>query len=81
MVLSARLFGDTKLLVESLGARFPAQELLKDVHLFLTSTALEHSVPVPSAFFGIHGVVLKDRVKHVCGVDLGREVAVIATIR
>ena len=74
----AWLFGNAELLVERLSARFPAQKVFEDIHLLLRSTALEHSVSVPSPFLGIHGVVLEDRVEHVGGVHLGGEVAVVA---
>ena len=37
-------------------------------------------MPVPSALVGIHGVRGEGSVEHVCAVDLGAEVAVVAGI-
>ena len=37
-------------------------------------------MPVPSPFRAVHGVFGKDAVEHVCGVDLGGEVAVVTCI-
>jgi len=60
--------------------RFAAEEFLQDIHFFLGTTAFEDSVAISSAFLCVHRVGFEDRVKHVCLVDLGLEVAVVTSI-
>ena len=74
---SDHLRPNPQLLVKRLGARLPPQKLLQDLHLLLGPPALQHRVPIPPALLRVHGIALEDAVEHVCGVDLGGEVAVV----
>ena len=64
------LFRDPQFLIESLSARFPAQELLQDIHFLFASSALEDCMSISTSLLSVHGVVLEDGVEHVRGVDL-----------
>jgi hypothetical protein len=35
-------------------------------------------VSVPATFLAVHGICFEDCVEHVCGVDLGGKVAIVA---
>lgn len=37
-------------------------------------------MPIPSPCLRVHGILGKDCVEHVCGVDLGGEIAIVASI-
>lgn len=75
-----RILLEAQFPIESLRAGLPAEELLQRLHLILASSLLEHAVPVPTAFLGVHRVLGEDAVEHVHGVDLGGEVAVVAGV-
>ena len=74
------LLRDTQFLVESVGLGLATEELLKNVHLLLGTTALEDGVAVAATFSWVHRVGFENGVEHICGVDLRREVAVVAAI-
>lgn len=62
--------GQPQFAIEGLGVGLPAEEVLEGLHLILAAAALEDSVAVASAFFGIHGIFRKHGEKHVCRVHL-----------
>lgn len=72
--------GNAKVLIEGIVGRLSAKELFQSDHLFLTTAPLENSVPVSSALLSIQGVRLERGVEHVRGVDLRRQVTVVASI-
>lgn len=78
--IRSRLLRDAQLLVESVSLRLATKELLKDVHFLLGTAALEDGMAVAATFSRVHRVRLEDSVEHVCGVDLGREVAIVAVL-
>ena len=74
--------GQPQFAIKGLGVGLPAEEVLEGLHLILTAAALEDSVAVASAFFGIHRIFRKHGEKHVCRVYLRtahKEVGTIST--
>lgn len=72
--------GQAKVLVEGIVGRLSAQELFQSDHFFLAATPFEYSVPVPPTLLSIQGIRLECSVEHVRGIDLGRQVTVVASV-
>lgn len=67
-------------LVKRLRTRFTSYKFFQCLHLVLPTSLFKNSMSVTATFLWVHGIFCKDRKEHVCRVDLGREVAVIAGI-
>lgn len=70
-------FGETQFLIKRVGLGLSAQELNQRLHLVLAASLFEHRVSVPATLLGIHRVLSKDTIKHVCRVDLRAEVTIV----
>ena len=69
-----------QLLVEGFRGGLATKEVLKRLHLILSTATFKNSMSVTSTFLAVHRVLLKDGVEHIGRVDLRREVAVVASI-
>lgn len=66
-----------QIFVKSFAVWFSSKKIDQTFHFILTSTLLEDRVSVSSSLFAVHGIFLEYRVKHVCAVDLGRQIPII----
>ncbi len=78
--LPNKILTQPQLSIKRLCTRFPPQEIFERLHLILTSPSLQDRMSVSSTLSGVHRISGEGSMEHVCAVDLGAEVAIVAGV-